>query len=269
MSSTSLASRSVHASTLSRSAAEAAGRKLHVPTLVDEVRDRLRRYGEPVTLFGETKAAVRERLRLVMGRIANEGGDVEAYGSGSAGPPGGARVPGGDDEGAAGRLRREKKVYTVAGQGLVTARRKIVDYGRGRARARLEGEVARRKKTRRRLDAAGDPGEERREDEFYYLDGGDVVGGDKDEERSARSEYEWASGVGLEASEVAGDRPVTGLACLGGRDGAVVTGGWDGNVKLWERDAEAGLKVRADTRAWKEDPTPPPTRHVLEGRVYV
>jgi len=39
-----------------------------VPTLPNDVRDALRNWGEPIRLFGEDLAAIRDRLRMVMAR---------------------------------------------------------------------------------------------------------------------------------------------------------------------------------------------------------
>jgi len=49
--------------------AKKAGRTIVVPTLVDEVRAKLRSLGEPIRLFGENLGDVRERLRTCLGKI--------------------------------------------------------------------------------------------------------------------------------------------------------------------------------------------------------
>ena len=41
---------------------------IDVPTLPNDVRDKLRQMGEPIRLFGEDLAAIRDRLRMIMAR---------------------------------------------------------------------------------------------------------------------------------------------------------------------------------------------------------
>eukprot|EP00639_Heterosigma_akashiwo_P038177 CAMPEP_0194712736 /NCGR_PEP_ID=MMETSP0296-20130528/4748_1 /TAXON_ID=39354 /ORGANISM="Heterosigma akashiwo, Strain CCMP2393" /LENGTH=132 /DNA_ID=CAMNT_0039611235 /DNA_START=68 /DNA_END=462 /DNA_ORIENTATION=+ len=57
-----------HAQLLQRVEAEKRARNLIVPTVIDEVKNMLRAYGQPVTLFGENPAARRERLREYLAR---------------------------------------------------------------------------------------------------------------------------------------------------------------------------------------------------------
>lgn len=73
LSAQSLAEQSKHKEIMLDLEAQKAGRKIVVPTLVEDVRSKLRSFGEPVRLFGENPADVRSRLRLIMGRLTVTG----------------------------------------------------------------------------------------------------------------------------------------------------------------------------------------------------
>ncbi|CAI5717515.1 unnamed protein product [Hyaloperonospora brassicae] len=77
LSESSRAAQEKHAQLLRRVEAEKRARHVTVPTIVEEVVQRLRQIGEPITLFGERPADRRERLRDILSRL-----DVEAEESG-------------------------------------------------------------------------------------------------------------------------------------------------------------------------------------------
>jgi hypothetical protein len=58
-----------HAETLRRFEAQQRARTMIVPTLVDDVKKKLRELGQPVTIFGEGPADRRERLKEVIARM--------------------------------------------------------------------------------------------------------------------------------------------------------------------------------------------------------
>jgi hypothetical protein len=58
-----------HAETLKRFEAQQRARTMIVPTLVDDVKRKLRELGQPVTMFGEGPADRRERLKDVIARM--------------------------------------------------------------------------------------------------------------------------------------------------------------------------------------------------------
>jgi U4/U6 small nuclear ribonucleoprotein PRP4 len=58
-----------HAETLRRFEAQQRARSMIVPTLVEDVKRKLRELGQPVTMFGEGPADRRERLKDVIARM--------------------------------------------------------------------------------------------------------------------------------------------------------------------------------------------------------
>jgi hypothetical protein len=58
-----------HAETLRRFESQQKARTMIVPTLVEDVKRKLRELGQPVTLFGEGPADRRERLKDVIARM--------------------------------------------------------------------------------------------------------------------------------------------------------------------------------------------------------
>ena len=101
---------------------------IDVPTLRDEVRDMLRNMGEPVRLFGENLAEIRQRLRMVIARqklgISGSTGIVKQEADG--------RQEARDEE--------EITKYTQAPSGLVEARQKFIGFSMNRAAKRLAKE---------------------------------------------------------------------------------------------------------------------------------
>lgn len=68
LTSDSLASQAAHQARLLDIEARKRAATIVVPTLPNDVRDALRNYGEPIRLFGEDLADVRNRLRMIMAR---------------------------------------------------------------------------------------------------------------------------------------------------------------------------------------------------------
>lgn len=96
---------------------------LLVPTDDDEVRAKLRSLGEPVTYFGEDKAARRERL---MELVMNSNVDLDAE-----------DVEMGDDEDDI----EDEEFYTPGSQELLAARQFITQYSLANARQRITSEA--------------------------------------------------------------------------------------------------------------------------------
>lgn len=155
---------------------------LAVPTNDKAVRDRLRRLGEPITLFGEREMERRDRLRMLMAKLDEEGQldrlmkakeDEEAAASGGA--------EDGEDE------IIQYPFYTEGPRDLLAARVDIAKYSIKRATVRLQ-------RARRKRD---DPDED------------------------VDSEIDWAlrqaGNLALDCSEIGDDRPLSG--CSLSRDG--------------------------------------------------
>ncbi|XP_038697663.1 U4/U6 small nuclear ribonucleoprotein PRP4-like protein [Tripterygium wilfordii] len=170
---------------------------LAVPTNDMAVRARLRRLGEPITLFGEREMERRERLRTIMAKLDSEG-QLEKL------------MKAHEEEAAAVSAATEDfeeemvqyPFYTEGSKELLDARIDIAKYSILRAASRLE-------RARRKRD-------------------------DPDEDVNA--EIDWAlkqaKSLVLECSEIGDDRPLTG--CSISRDGKMLaTCAWSGVAKLW------------------------------------
>ncbi|OWZ48445.1 hypothetical protein LQV05_003280 [Cryptococcus neoformans] len=97
-------------------------RKLAVPTDDKKVRERLRAYGEPITLFGEGPGDRRDRLKYVQEQIEQAKGE------------GGMVV---DESDESSDEDEEGEFYTEGSDDLLEARRKIARYSLSKARARI------------------------------------------------------------------------------------------------------------------------------------
>ncbi|KAL8489454.1 hypothetical protein ACS0TY_025376 [Phlomoides rotata] len=169
---------------------------LAVPTNDNAVRARLRRLGEPITLFGEREMERRDRLRALMAKLDSEG-QLEKLMKAHE-----------DEEAAASVAPSELEediqypFYTEGSQALLEARREIAKYSIVKSALRLH-------RARRKRD---DPDED--------LD----------------SEIDWslkqAASLELECSEIGDDRPLSG--CSVSHDGKMLaTCSLSGVAKLW------------------------------------
>uniref|UniRef100_A0A1D1XK98 U4/U6 small nuclear ribonucleoprotein PRP4-like protein n=1 Tax=Anthurium amnicola TaxID=1678845 RepID=A0A1D1XK98_9ARAE len=159
-----------------------------VPTNPEAVRARLRRLGEPVTLFGEREMERRDRLRAIMVRLDAEGQlerllrahDEEEQAAEAAAAEAG--------EGEEGPIKYP--FFTVGSQELLQARVDIAKYSLARAAGRLD-------RARRRRE---DP--------------------DEDPDAEAELVLQQATGFALDCSEIGDDRPLTG--CSFSYDGSLL-----------------------------------------------
>uniref|UniRef100_A0A0D3FIK2 Pre-mRNA processing factor 4 (PRP4)-like domain-containing protein n=1 Tax=Oryza barthii TaxID=65489 RepID=A0A0D3FIK2_9ORYZ len=165
-----------------------------VPTNDSAVRARLRRLGEPVTLFGEREMERRDRLRALMVRLEADGHLDRLLRAQE------------EEQGAAGAEEEEEQIqypfFTEGTQELLKARVDIAQYSLPRAKARIE-------RAKRRHD---DP--------------------DEDPEAEANLVVKQAEDFVLECSEIGDDRPLTG--CSFSRDASMLaTSSWSGMIKVW------------------------------------
>lgn len=166
-----------------------------VPTNDVSVRARLRRLGEPVTLFGEREMERRDRLREIMLKLDNEG-QLERLLKAHEEEQQVTAIPAEDDG------PQVYPFYTEGSQELLDARKKIAKYSLVRAASRLE------RARRRRIDP------------------------DEDEEAEAMEVVGQARDLMLECSEIGDDRPLTG--CSFSHDGTLLaTCAWSGITKIW------------------------------------
>ncbi|CAL9133500.1 U4/U6 small nuclear ribonucleoprotein PRP4-like protein [Musa acuminata AAA Group] len=169
-----------------------------VPTNDSAVRARLRRLGEPVTLFGEREMERRDRLRSIMVRLDSEG-QLERLLKAHEDEQAAVTTAGAaaEDEGP-----HQYPFYTEGSKELFETRVEIAKWSVARAKARLE-------RARRRRD---DP--------------------DEDEEAEAEFVVNQAGGLVLECSEIGDDRPLSG--CSFSHDGTMLaTSAFSGVAKLW------------------------------------
>ncbi|XP_028069169.1 U4/U6 small nuclear ribonucleoprotein PRP4-like protein isoform X2 [Camellia sinensis] len=169
---------------------------LAVPTNDMAVRARLRRLGEPITLFGEREMERRDRLRMLMAKLDAEG-QLDRL------------MKAHEDEEAAASVTKEEAeddiqypFFTEGSKALLQARGEIAKYSVVRAALRLQ-------RARRRRD-------------------------DPDEDLDA--EVDWAlrqaGSLVLDCSEIGDDRPLSG--CSFSRDGKMLaTCASSGVAKIW------------------------------------
>lgn len=189
--------------------------QMDVPTLPEDVRHALRRLRQPVRIFGENLANVRDRLRMELARreVMNEGGISLS----SAIDLPHARAP----------IETEEEVtkYTRASNELIQARERIAQYSLGRAKARLDRE--------RRLRAGG-----KRKREKVLM--GNVEESEDEAEVSRLDDectklYKSLRNMGLEGSQYGDGRALSAI-CTFNLDGAqlVATGSWSATIKIWD-----------------------------------
>ncbi|ONL98138.1 COMPASS-like H3K4 histone methylase component WDR5B [Zea mays] len=154
-----------------------------VPTNDSAVRARLRRLGEPITLFGEREMERRDRLRALMVRLEADG-QVDRL----------LRAQEDDQAARIGEEEEEEQIeypfFTEGSQELLKARLDIARYSLPRAKARIE-------RAKRRHE---DP--------------------DEDPEAEAELVVKQAGEFVLECSEIGDDRPLTG--CSFSRDASML-----------------------------------------------
>jgi U4/U6 small nuclear ribonucleoprotein PRP4 len=258
--STTLAERQAHADLLLSLEAKRIASTIDVPTLPNDIRNALREIGQPVRLFGENKANVRDRLRMCLAKIQVQGtgavGDASAVGIG---------VGIGEGMGMGmGESKQSKESsmgvqYTHASQELIQTRSFLSDYSIQRAQERLHRERKRRRGGHLRIhnkdngnDNANDPATVEILNEVDELD------------TTCQKRYDRIQKVALEGSQYGDGRPLSAIATCrqynyNGKDQGqskgkvnkdtdtdtdahpclIVTGGWTGSIKLWDGSTPA------------------------------
>lgn len=269
LTSDSLAAQNAHRLILLDIEARKRASAIDVPTLPADVRDKLREMGEPIRLFGEDLAAIRDRLRMLLARWEvwreqEEKGLVDAQ----------MEVPrpdGASSSSAAVEAREEitETTYTHAQQELIDARDIICQYSLARSRSRLEMERRRRRgmirwtrsKKRARLF-------DRDDDDDYSF--GDMFKDDslkqdallaKELDDNCEKIYSSIRNQALEGSQYGDVRPLSAVctSSLGNNSleysgplpKLIATGGWSGGIKIWNggndhRDADVAETISGD-----------------------
>ncbi|XP_056692748.1 U4/U6 small nuclear ribonucleoprotein PRP4-like protein isoform X1 [Spinacia oleracea] len=169
---------------------------LAVPTNDMSVRTRLRRLGEPITLFGEREMERRDRLRMLMAKLDAEG-QLEKL----------MKAHEEEEEAASAKDEVEEEMlqypfYTEGTQELLDARKFLVKFSIVRASQRLQ-------RARRKRD---DP--------------------DEDEDAEIDWALRQAGTFVLDSSEIGDDRPLCG--CSFSKDGnSLATCSVSGVAKIW------------------------------------
>lgn len=229
---------------------------IDVPTLPNDVRDALRSWGEPIRLFGEDLAAIRDRLRMVMARWEvwkeqQEQGLVDSQME----LPVPMQIASQAGEGGGVEEEITETTYTHAPKELINARKIMCAYSLYRSRNRLEMERQRRRgmirwtrsKKRARLFNKEDEEDENNtntsrlySDTSLKEDALIVKNLDDDCEKMYKSIRNHA----LEGSQYGDVRPLsavcTSSVVSGGDDiitfktpKLIATGGWSGGIKIW------------------------------------
>jgi len=218
-----------HAQLLQRVEAERRARRINVPTLIEEVRDKLRELGHPVCLFGETPADRRERLRDILARMEIEREENQKVQSalsqtdsatgfgvsqmGIRGQEGVQMVtkPTGADE-------KRKEVYTVASEELIAARRIIAEFSFAKSHQRLE--------SRRNLLSSDDLKSE--------------------VNRKAASIFANAAKTKIVASQMGDERPLSCCRFSPAQEPnpvLVASGSWNKQCTIWNADSWEKVRV--------------------------
>ncbi|CAN0147307.1 unnamed protein product [Ectocarpus fasciculatus] len=220
-----------HARLLKQVEAERRARTMVVPTKTEDVANKLRQLGQPVRLFSENVADIRERLRRFIAASEMEDEETEKIEGMVAPKPSfvprkmqmGGEPAAGAAAGAAGAPPAAKKVevvYTPASDALLEARAAIATMSFGRAKSRLAGAKRRR----------GTP------EEASALD------------RRAVETFSTMKNLAINSSQFGDDRPLSAIQ-VSPDGGTVASGSWTCLVKLWDIE---NLEMRKVLRGHSE-----------------
>jgi U4/U6 small nuclear ribonucleoprotein PRP4 len=240
--SSSLAERQAHAELLLTLEAKKIASSIDVPTLPHDIQDSLRAIGEPVRLFGENNANVRDRLRLCLARIQV----AKSSGVETVSIPPFDKAKQHEREEDEKRRELQETQYSRASEELIKAREFISEFSIGRAKKRLDVErkrkwASQRKEQKRLLDSDHQVIEihKRGEDDEELL-----LKELEDLNKCCQDRYNRIKDITLEGSQYADGRPLSAIT-TGRQPGVstdpclVATGGWTGSIKLWNGSSSA------------------------------
>mmetsp|Transcript_28734 Transcript_28734/g.33382 ORF Transcript_28734/g.33382 Transcript_28734/m.33382 type:complete len:534 (-) Transcript_28734:658-2259(-) len=240
--SSTLAERQAHAHLLLELEAKKVASTLDVPTLPHLVCDALRELGEPIRLFAENNANVRDRLRLCLAKIKVRKRGTQPDGTGvSKGEHREETIRRKSFQDDEAKLVQETK-YTHASHELIDARKFIASYSLDRSRQRLQRERKRRWGANRRAfkrrvvtSDSSNTGESNFIGNHEYTEI-DVLKELDELDNSCISRYRTLKNMALEGSQYGDGRPLSAISSLQDRKSGnlIVTGGWSGSIKLWD-----------------------------------
>jgi len=193
--------------------------QVDVPTLPADVRDTLRSLSQPVRLFGENLANVRDRLRM---ELAKREIQLER----------GIKVEDAIMDKPRKAAVEEEQVtkYSRASPELIQVREKITHFSLRRAKERLSKERNYRVQWQRKRFKMVSV------DESSIDDPGEYVEVTRMDDECSRT-YKTLRNTGLEGSQYGDARPISSIATsylpLAGVP-LVATGSWSGTIKLWD-----------------------------------
>lgn len=197
-----------HAEKLKKFEAQQRARAIIVPTVIEDVKKKLREFGHPVTLFGENHADRRERLREVIAGLElseEELTKTQVLLNQSAKVIGSTHLTTTGDVHKSSASASQKDVfYSPASDALISARKSICEFSCSRSCERILG--TKRIRTSESLQA-----EEDRIAAALYLNSKELV---------------------LDSSQFGDDRPVT-VVRYGPSGKNFATGSLSSGVKLW------------------------------------
>ena len=235
---------------------------MNIPTLPEDVNQALRDLQQPIKLFGENPANVRDRLRMCMARKALLHPPLAplASVSTSASVSVSASVSASAEISVETSMDIQETKYTHGRPELIKAREYIAEYSLPRAKQRLLQERKRRnamsiiyqrqKRKSRKVYMDEDIDTDRHE--HTNDDDNDTDIHELDLQcgtlyRHIRDE------MNLSCSQYGGDnRPISAVSCCQ-FDGLnmIVTGGWSGSIRLW--DANSDLQMLGNKNMAHED----------------
>jgi len=264
--STTLSEREAHAELLLDLEAKKIASSIDVPTLPHDIQSSLRAIGQPIRLFGENNANVRDRLRMCLARI-----EVDKQAGGGMHMHMHMHMQDMEEQGGTSMEGTDvtEVQYTRADEDLIQARKFIAEYSISRAQDRLRTERKRKLgnhlKDRKRLVLQQQSHDNNHTSTLgigaiidEHEDEATIIKDLDDLNDTCQKRYNAIKEMALEGSQYGDGRPLSAIAT--GRQPnvsidpcrLVATGGWSGSIKLWNGSSSA-LNLLATKETAHED----------------